>query len=193
MVEYKCRARKGLKVMVIVFTIILGALIFFPALTWSRSHGFYGADHVYRAQKSRKEIIPKDWELFNYRDKQMTHTYTERRKKIPPHAKENRRKHGRSYKSLSPEEKARVKGRLRKWQSLPEERQRILRRRMEKWKQLPRQERELFQQWFQQWQKLSPDERWIIRKKLKKWDILPPGEQDKVRQRFSSPKSRGRP
>jgi hypothetical protein len=179
--------------MVIVFTIILGAFIFFPTLTWSRSHGFYGADHVYRAQKSRKEIIPKDWEFFNYRDKQMTRTYPQRRKKILLHAKENRRKEGRSYKSLSPEEKSRVKGRFRKWQSLPEERQRILRRRMEKWKQLPLEERELFQQWFQQWQKLSPDERWIIRKKLKKWDILPPGEQDKVRQKFSSPKSRGRP
>ena len=114
MVEYKCRARKGLKLTVIVFTVILGALIFFPAWTWSRSHEFYGADQVCRAQKSRKEIIPKDWEFFNYRDKQMARTYTQRRKKIPLREKENRRKNGRSYKSLSPEEKARVKGRFRK-------------------------------------------------------------------------------
>ena len=178
---------KGLKPWTILFTLVLGLLISFPGVAWSRSKALPGVPPVYRDEPPPEEIIPGDWERFMRLDGEGPRPVSEHWRRYPLQAKERAKNQKKRYQNLSPEENAGLKGKLRQWQSLPPERQQVLRRRLEDWKQLPREEREHYRRWFEQWQKLAPEERQRIREVLRKGDNLTPAEREELRRRFRTP------
>jgi Protein of unknown function (DUF3106) len=183
MMEHNYRSLKAFKHYVLVLTLVLVILFFFPALGLSRSKSSFKGACFQVTQTYDQEIQNRHWKDFNYLDKHWEYTPFSKRCSYRILSKN----YSNRYDSLSPEEKTLLKKRYQEWESLPERKRQMLRRRMKKYQQLPPQERERFRQRHRQLQELSPDERYKIREKLQKWDRLAPDEKEQIRQRFRRP------
>jgi hypothetical protein len=179
-IEHNCGSLKEIKYYVVVLTLVLVILFFFPALSLSGSKRSYKSAYFQAAQTCDQYIQHKYESGFKFIDEHWEYIPFGRRCSYPLLSRNYRKR----YNSLSPEKKEMLKKRYQEWESLPEYKQKMLRRRMKKYKQLLPQERERFKHRHRQLHKLSPNERYMIREKLQKWDSLSPDEKEQIRKRF---------